>query len=640
MNGKGAGFNKGFMKFYNIESALQQAEKATGLVIHGRAVPSADQILKLRNLQYLELDRTQLQELPAELVALKALSVLKISNNQLSKVPEICARLPQLKTLQLNNNQLSGVPEWLGHCRSLQQVDLSFNQIEELPASFRQLNALQSLRLRGNQLKKLNADQLKWEELRELDLRDNRFTTLPGLATFSNLDRLQLSGNRLKQLPAGLENLSRLTSLKAAGNQLKVIPPQLPSQLLEIDFSNNQLETFPDILDQLPHLRRLQLSRNRLSALPASLQSCRSLSELELDHNRFQVLPDCIGKLNQLKRLRAAKNQLTTTADWLPGLSQLEILDLQKNHLKELVVPKAPARLRKLFLNGNALEVSFRSFLHLDHLEKIAGVRGSKGAITFIRAARKMELSTEERYFYYDLMFGKTAATTQLPFLLKGCRFPLKAVKSACFRELFRLSPSFLSDELAADSKIHFLGRSEFGRSELKQLAEDAGWNWTRDLMQQPDILILGKAIPEVDVSSWSSWPVMLSEQEWLQFLRRKAFLATKTEALDADRLSRLFRSGEEVNIRMALLLLKKNGVPASLWTDLYLCYFQLPAGPLKKRVGRLFSFYADPALQELLRIPFHLFPSGQLPKIIREKLANTELDPLAIVDYWQKRAE
>jgi Leucine-rich repeat (LRR) protein len=640
MSGKGAGFNRPNMKFYSIENALQQPEKAIGLVIHGRSIPPLDQFLKLQNLQYLELDRTQLRELPPELAALQHLSVIKLTNNQLSKVPEICARLPQLKTLQLSNNQIRSIPDWLGNCQSLEQLDLSYNQIEELPQSFHQLGELRSLSLRGNQLKKLSPALLKWEQLRELDLRDNRFSKLPSLAFFSHLDRLQLSGNQLKQLPPGLEMLSKLTSLKAAGNKLKTIPHHLPPHLLEIDFSNNQLEEFPDILDQLPHLRRLQLSRNRLSTLPDSLQHCRSLHELDLDNNRFQIVPDFIGKLNRLGRLRAGKNQLTTTAGWLPGLSRLEVLHLQKNQLKELVLPTAPSRLRTLFLNGNALDVSLRSFLHLDHLEKIAGVRGSKGVIAFIRAARKMELSIEERYFYYDLMFGKTADRTDLSLLLKGCRFPLKAVKSACFRELFRLSPSFSSKELASGSKISFLGRSEFGRSELKQLAEEAGWNWVRELKEQPDILILGKAIAALDASSWSSWPIILSEQDWLQFLREKALLATQTDALDTDRLRRLLRSGEDINIRMALLLLKKNGVPASLWTDLYLCYFQLPTGSLKRGVGRLFSFYADPVLQSLLRIPFHLFPPQQLPKIISEKLANTELNPLPIIDYWQKRAE
>ena len=84
-----------------------------------------------------------------------------------------------------------------------------------------------------------------FSNLESLDLSSNRLTEIPGeLGSLSNLESLDLSSNRLTEIPGELGSLSNLTELYLVGNGLTgEIPPELGnlSNLTYLCLSDNQL---------------------------------------------------------------------------------------------------------------------------------------------------------------------------------------------------------------------------------------------------------------------------------------------------------------------------------------------------------------------------------------------------------------
>jgi len=92
------------------------------------------------------------------------------------------------------------------------------------------------------------------------DLAGMGITAVPErLAGLTNLMRLDLSRNRLTDLPGWLGDLQSLTYLKLGGNELTSVPGSLA---------------------RLERLRSLDLSRNNLTALPGWLRQAGSLTSV------------------------------------------------------------------------------------------------------------------------------------------------------------------------------------------------------------------------------------------------------------------------------------------------------------------------------------------------------------------------
>ncbi|XP_077620116.1 leucine-rich repeat-containing protein 47 [Crocuta crocuta] len=112
----------------------------------------------------------------------------------------------------------------------------------------------------------------------------------PGLP---QLQSLNLSGNRLRELPADLALCApRLQTLNLTGNRLDSFPaalfrPGALPLLSELAAADNCLrELSPDIA-HLASLKTLDLSNNQLSKVPAELADCPRLKEVNFRGNRL-----------------------------------------------------------------------------------------------------------------------------------------------------------------------------------------------------------------------------------------------------------------------------------------------------------------------------------------------------------------
>ncbi|XP_037321076.2 leucine-rich repeat-containing protein 18 [Pungitius pungitius] len=149
-------------------------------------------LLKLKNVDELDLSRNLIQKLPDNIGSFSSLRGLDLHSNKLESVPESIGNLVGLTHLNLSNNRLisAGLPSTLGSLTSLKSLNLGMNQLDNLPPTMKALDSLQ-----------------------ELGLFDNLFISLPEfLKVLSNLTKLNMKHNPLSHVQVDGERMENKNS--------------------------------------------------------------------------------------------------------------------------------------------------------------------------------------------------------------------------------------------------------------------------------------------------------------------------------------------------------------------------------------------------------------------------------------------
>lgn len=157
-----------------------------------------------------------------------------------------------------------------------------------------------------------------------------------------SLEVLNLTGNRLADLPGDLPRLKKLRILFCSDNEFRHLPPVLAecAGLSMIGFKSNRIG---EVAALPASLRWLILTDNRLARLPPSLGDCRPLQKLMLAGNRLASLPDEMAACVNLELIRLAANRFESLPDWLLELPKLAWLALAGNPLAAEPEVGAPA---------------------------------------------------------------------------------------------------------------------------------------------------------------------------------------------------------------------------------------------------------------------------------------------------------
>jgi leucine-rich repeat protein SHOC2 len=115
--------------------------------------------------------------------------------------------------------------------------------------------------------------------------------------------RLDLSGQKLKEVPEEVRLLVNLNALDLAHNKLKELPVWLGElrYMQEFRASRNKLEDFPAAICAFTHLKRLDLHRNRLTALPPCLGELKELMAMDLWSNDLGEFPEELAGMRGLR---------------------------------------------------------------------------------------------------------------------------------------------------------------------------------------------------------------------------------------------------------------------------------------------------------------------------------------------------
>ena len=169
-----------------------------------------------------------------------------------------------------------------------------------------------------------------------------------------NSGALVLSGQKLKEYPSAIgefpfqADLSDLQSVDLSANRLSEVPIGLCrcTRLESADFSGNAIRHVPAEIAALRFLRVLTLDRNLIITLPLQVCRLRQLQILSVRSNKLVSIPDEISALEQLQELDLSCNELDRLPSGIFGLVNLRRLNVRRNNLIEL--PEIPAAFEAL----------------------------------------------------------------------------------------------------------------------------------------------------------------------------------------------------------------------------------------------------------------------------------------------------
>ena len=136
--------------FVDMPTALKNPDAVIKLVLrkqHLKAFPL--DILKFKNLQYLDISKNSIKELPDSIDALINLQYLACSKTGLERIPKQIGKLVNLTFINFNQNELVSLPPQIGNLSKLKVFDLWSNNLDTFPETLANLTSLQVMDLRN-----------------------------------------------------------------------------------------------------------------------------------------------------------------------------------------------------------------------------------------------------------------------------------------------------------------------------------------------------------------------------------------------------------------------------------------------------------------------------------------------------------
>ncbi len=165
-----------------------------------------------------------------------------------------------------------------------------------------------------------------------------KVTHLIEQAKVRNYEELNLSGQKIQELPSELFELKNLKRLILDHNPLISLPSEISTfpQLELLSLAHVNLTELPCDFSNLSNLRYLDLSHNQIVTFPFPILQLRSLEQLILHHNLLRLLPSEISDLTLLEHLDLHHNQLIALYAEVLDLEELRYLDIYANPIRNV----------------------------------------------------------------------------------------------------------------------------------------------------------------------------------------------------------------------------------------------------------------------------------------------------------------
>ncbi|XP_042855961.1 uncharacterized protein LOC122242676 isoform X2 [Penaeus japonicus] len=269
-----------------------------------------------------------------------------LSYNGLQEVPGCLLSLPRLTCLTLSHNHLQVLPNALKSLTRLVELDVSHNQLLGLGAGVAGLPSLGFLTAAHNRI--TTASELaNMDTLTSLDLSGNRLSEVPGLRMVEGQDATSYSeGEVLRDAPAPYIHQGRDTEPLALNLRLNDLtgPVTLASiqNVTELDVSDNGITSLD--VSCLASLTDLTCSNNAITSLTLHAGSLVSLTASNNRLNRLEVR----YHPRRLARLNLSRNELSAVPPWLVSSTEVTLVDVSHNNLTTLPAFLTSGHLRRL----------------------------------------------------------------------------------------------------------------------------------------------------------------------------------------------------------------------------------------------------------------------------------------------------
>lgn len=252
------------------------------------------------SLQVLIINRTNMKELPKNIVKFKNLKKLSIYDNLISTI-EYIGELVNLEELRIRYSNIEELPENIVNLKKLKYLYIGDN----LMSTTKYIGDLVNLEMLeiGSKLNTCNVIGLtKLNKIRCLSLKRNYLTSIPDeVYDLTQLESLTLDYNKISILPEAIGNFINLKTFSITNNMLSFLPETIGNlvKLTDIYLSDNRIELLPETIGNLVNLEILDLNNNNLEALPETIGNLKELEDLFINDNyRLSYFPDSIFKLN------------------------------------------------------------------------------------------------------------------------------------------------------------------------------------------------------------------------------------------------------------------------------------------------------------------------------------------------------
>ncbi|MEL6534779.1 MAG: leucine-rich repeat domain-containing protein [Bacteroidota bacterium] len=204
-------------------------------------------------------------------------------------------------------------------------------------------------------------DSADRETTTRLDLSGLSISQIPEwIYEFRNLKTLNLSGTKVRHLPARLneldslsdlymdrmvhadsleiDRLKRITFVSAKNNGYEKLPWWVLkfSRLEEIDLTENALDHIPNKFFWLPKIRTVKVSKNPINLDKQWLIGLRRLTNLRLNQCGFTSIHPKVFRLKRLQELQLSDNQISEIPPEIAQLKNLTSLSFYKNQVSTL----------------------------------------------------------------------------------------------------------------------------------------------------------------------------------------------------------------------------------------------------------------------------------------------------------------
>lgn len=152
-----------YQEYTDLDEALKDPESIIKLSLRKKKYKNfPEQLYQFKNLQYLDLSKNSIKELPDSLPkAFKNLQYFIISKNGLEALPNDIGSFKNLKFLNINQNEVARLPYSFGFLENLESADLWSNNLEYFPETLRELKQLKSMDLRNILIPQVNQDSIQ-----------------------------------------------------------------------------------------------------------------------------------------------------------------------------------------------------------------------------------------------------------------------------------------------------------------------------------------------------------------------------------------------------------------------------------------------------------------------------------------------
>ncbi|KAK6090416.1 hypothetical protein P3W45_000513 [Vairimorpha bombi] len=284
-------------------------------------------------------------------------SWLIISDNKLRNIPDDIQNLRYLTRLAANDNKIEEISPKICSLVNLSWVDFTRNRLKKLPDDFHNLSRITGLGLSENEFEDIPENIYKMISLRKFGFFSNRIKSIrPDIKYLRNLVKIDLSNNFITNLPEEICELTYLNWLNLSNNKLTSLPKDMNNliHLEELGLGMNNLTELPE-LDKLYKLRILPVFKNKLRIVTDSLQYCKSLEKLDFSDNEITSFPDSLLNLPCLRYLNLKGNKIKRieieNIEYIR--SSINMIDLSDNRLESV-----PYKFFKIFSNITTIKIS------------------------------------------------------------------------------------------------------------------------------------------------------------------------------------------------------------------------------------------------------------------------------------------